>query len=360
MLDFKSWNGLLKNITYVLGIVLIYIIINYLSVYLLPFFLAIVAAYILNPFVKFFQFKIKLKNRVVSVLSVFTIISLILFALIYFIGPYVVAEIKSSGELISTYFIEKSQSADSLTNLFINQFNKIVNPKFLESLVNQSNIDKYAEDLLIIVWNFFMGVFGIFDSFFILITFTLYLLFILVYYDEFSNNWQRYIPPIYRKNAIMVFEDLEKSMKIYFRGQSKIVILLCIMFAVGFKIVGLPLAILLGVITGLANFIPYLQLVMIPPALLLMSIQAIENGTPFWQEALLVLAVFAVVQVIQDTILVPKIMGGETGLNPAIILLSLSIFGGLFGLIGMLIALPVSTVLIKYYQIYILKEVDVI
>lgn len=360
MLDFKNWNVLLKNITYVLGIVFIYFIVNYLSVYLLPFFLAIVAAYILNPFVKFFQFKIRLKNRVLSVVSVFTIIISALFLLIYFIGPYVVDEIKSSSQLISHYFLEKSQSADSLTNLLIKQFNKLVNPEFLQSLVNQTNIDKYAEDVLIVIWNFFMRVFGIFESFFIIITFTLYLLFILVYYDEFSNNWQRYIPPIYRKNAIMVFEDLEKSMKIYFRGQSKIVILLCIMFAVGFKLVGLPLAILLGVITGLANFIPYLQLAMIPPTLLLMSIQAIENGTPFWQEALLVLSVFAVVQLIQDTILVPKIMGSETGLNPAIILLSLSIFGGLFGLIGMLIALPVSTVLIKYYQRYILNEAEII
>lgn len=356
MLDFKNWNSLLKNILYVLGIVMIYFIINYLSVYLLPFFLATVAAYIINPFVKFIQYKLKFKNRVISVLTVFILIAIILSTLVYLIGPYIINEIRFSADLITHYFQESSKSPDSFTTLLIKQFNKIVNPEFLQSLVTETNINKYAEDLVITIWNSFMKIFGIFESIFIVITFILYLLFILVYYDEFSNNWQRYIPPIYRKNAIMVFEDLEKSMKIYFRGQSKIVVLLCILFAIGFKIIGLPLAILLGVITGIANFIPYLQLAMIPPALLLTSIQALENGTPFWQEALLVLAVFAVVQLIQDTILVPKILGGETGLNPAIILLALSIFGGLFGLVGMLVALPVSTVLIKYYQRYILKE----
>jgi predicted PurR-regulated permease PerM len=68
------------------------------------------------------------------------------------------------------------------------------------------------------------------------------------------------------------------------------------------------------------------------------------------------LIVFAVVQIIQDTILTPKIMGHVTGLNPAIILLSLSIWGSLLGILGMVIALPMTTLLITYYQRYIIKK----
>lgn len=360
MFDIRNWDNVLKNTLYVLGLIIIYLIFNYLSVYLLPFFLAVVFAYILNPLVKFFQTKIKLRNRVLSVLAVFLIIGLMTFLLGMVIGPIIVKEINTSATLIYNYFHESYQNPNSITTVIIKQIEKLINQDFLKSLINQENIDKYAEDFLILIWNIFVRVFGIFESFFILITFNLYLLFILIYYNEFSDNWERVIPPIYRKNAVMLLRDLEKEMKIYFRGQSKIVLILCILFAVGFKVIDLPLGIFLGILTGLVNFIPYLQLAMIPPTLILMSIQALENNSPFWQEALLVLAVFGIVQLIQDTILVPKIMGKETGLNPAIILLSLSIFGGLFGLIGMLVALPVTAVVFKYYKKYILKEPDIL
>jgi predicted PurR-regulated permease PerM len=71
---------------------------------------------------------------------------------------------------------------------------------------------------------------------------------------------------------------------------------------------------------------------------------------------LMALIVFAVVQTIQDTFLTPKIMGKVTGLNSAIILLSLSIWGSLLGVLGMIIALPMTTLLLTYYQRYIINK----
>ena len=65
---------------------------------------------------------------------------------------------------------------------------------------------------------------------------------------------------------------------------------------------------------------------------------------------------FAVVQMIQDSLLTPKIMGKVTGLNSAIILLSLSIWGSLLGVLGMIIALPMTTLMLTYYQRYIIKK----
>jgi predicted PurR-regulated permease PerM len=70
----------------------------------------------------------------------------------------------------------------------------------------------------------------------------------------------------------------------------------------------------------------------------------------------LVLLVFAVVQAIQDLILTPKIMGSMMGLNPAAILLSLSIWGSLLGFIVLIIALPLSTIIIMYYKDYIARD----
>jgi predicted PurR-regulated permease PerM len=85
-------------------------------------------------------------------------------------------------------------------------------------------------------------------------------------------------------------------------------------------------------------------------------VKAADTGESFWMIMLSALIVFAVVQTIQDTILTPKIMGHVTGLNPAIILLSLSIWGSLLGILGMVIALPMTTLLITYYQRYVIKN----
>lgn len=356
MLENKNWNKSFKTLSYIAGLIVFYLIFNYLSVYLFPFILALVFAYIFNPIVKFIQNKIRFRNRVLSVVTFFVFSGIVIIGLFYLIGPIVINEINTSSDLIYNYIENSSKNPNSFSGILIAKFQKLFNKDLIQSLINESNIEKYGEDFVLLVWNVFVRIFGIFESIFIIITFSLYLLFILIYYNEFADNWKRVIPPVYRRNAVMLFSDLESSMKIYFRGQSKIVILLCILFSVGFKSIDLPLAILLGVLTGLVNFVPYLQLAMIPPALLLMSIESLETNQPLWLGIVLVLGVFAIIQLIQDTILVPKIMGDETGLNPAIILLSLSIFGGLFGLIGMIIALPVTTVLIKYYKVYILKE----
>jgi predicted PurR-regulated permease PerM len=116
------------------------------------------------------------------------------------------------------------------------------------------------------------------------------------------------------------------------------------------------MAIGLGMFIGLLNMVPYLQLIGFVPAIILAVVKAADTGQDFWLIMFSVLIVFAIVQTIQDTILTPKIMGKVMGLNSAIILLSLSIWGALLGILGMVIALPLTTLLITYYQKYIIDR----
>ena len=128
------------------------------------------------------------------------------------------------------------------------------------------------------------------------------------------------------------------------------------MFVIGFSIIGLPMAITMGLFIGVLNLVPYLQTVGLIPVLFLALLRSMETGQSFWWMLLAVLVVLVVVQAIQDLFLTPKIMGKAMGLNPAIILLSLSVFGSLFGLVGMIIALPTTTLLISYYKRYVLGD----
>ena len=116
------------------------------------------------------------------------------------------------------------------------------------------------------------------------------------------------------------------------------------------------LTILFGLFVGLLNLVPYLQTVALVPGVFLVLMKSIESGSSFGTELIWMLVVFAVVQTIQDMVLVPKIMGKVTGLKPAVILLSLSVWGSLMGMVGLIIALPLTTLIISYYKRFVLNE----
>jgi predicted PurR-regulated permease PerM len=142
----------------------------------------------------------------------------------------------------------------------------------------------------------------------------------------------------------------------YFRGQALVALIVSVFFIIGFSIVGLPLAIVFGLFMGVLNMVPYLKTVAVIPALFLAFLQSAETGQSFLNIMFWLVIVFLVIQIVEDLFLVPKIMGKVTGLNPAVILLSLSVWGSLMGVVGLIIALPMTTLLISYYKRLVLKE----
>ena len=142
----------------------------------------------------------------------------------------------------------------------------------------------------------------------------------------------------------------------YFRGQSLIALCVGVLLAIGFKIINFPLAVTLGLFIGCLNLIPYLQTIGLIPMALLSLLRSAETGENFWILFGLSLLVLGIVQAIQDLYLTPRIMGKAMGLNPAIILLSLSIWGTLLGFIGLIIALPLTTLCLSYYKRFVLME----
>ncbi len=230
----------------------------------------------------------------------------------------------------------------------------------VQELLNFQNIEAITKQVLPSLYG---GLYGIFSGslsvvlWFVGLTIIIfYVIFILIDYEEITKGWQDLIPLSYRGTLVTLLEDLRDGMETYFRAQSIIVLIVSILFAVGFTIINLPLGILLGVVIGLFNYVPYLQNVGFLPATFLALMHSLETGDNFWQMMGLVLIVFAVVQTIQEAILTPKIMGDATGLNPAMILLSLTVWGKLMGMLGLLIALPVTSILISYYRRFLKRN----
>lgn len=328
-------------------------LINYLSGVLLPFVIACVIAYMIYPIVKFFQYKLHFKYRGLSIITVLILIFAILTGIVLFVIPPIINEGIHIKDLLNTY-ITTSTSSSSIPDFLRQLIVDNIDMNRLNDFLSKENIMQYSKALLPKVWNILAQsmniLFGIFTSFIIL----LYLFFILLDYEKLEKGWINIIPRRYRRFFSQLAEDLEEGMSGYFRGQSLVALCVGILFSIGFLIIDFPMAIGLGLFIGLLNLVPYLQIIGFIPTIILAALKAAETGQNFWWIFIAAMAVFAVVQTIQDFLLVPKIMGKITGLNPAIILLSLSIWGALMGIIGMIIALPMTTLILSYYKRFIL------
>ena len=333
------------------------LLINRLSKVLLPFFIAWIMAYMIYPFVCFLQNKCRLKYRVLSIVVALLVVFAVITLAAFLVVPPIIEESLRMAKLITVYFHDTFASSEFMANIQ-GMLQSYASDDSLMKLLQHSSVMDVAENLVMKAWEFLSGTInfaiGLLGSLVVL----LYLFFILMDYEKISDGWIRFIPAGQRKFASMVAGDVKSGMNAYFRGQSLIALIVGILFSIGFLIIDFPMAIGLGLFIGLLNLIPYLQLVGFIPTIILALVKAADTGQSFWVIILCALAVFAVVQTIQDVILTPRIMGHVMGLNPAIILLSLSIWGSLLGIIGLIIALPLTTLLISYYRRFILKETD--
>lgn len=336
-------------------IVALFFITNRLSSVLLPFIVAWFIAYMLNPLVNLFQYKLKFKSRILSIVaalvSVVFVITLIISALI--------SPIKSQVSHLVTIVNNYTNGMTANTILpqewqeFIGDMLNQIDLKEILSTTDLSSIASKGSSMLGSILGTSIDIIG---GLFVIFIVLLYLIFILLDFDSLSNSFTNGIPAKYRKIVSTIFSDLSTGMSKYFRGQAIIASCVGVLFAIGFSIMGLPMGIIIGLFIGLLNMVPYLQTAGIPICMILGLLQSADTGTSYWIILLEIAAVFCIVQAIQDLILTPKIMGSTLGMKPAVMLLALSIWGSLLGIAGMIIALPLTTVMISLYKNYILKE----
>ncbi len=350
-----TFDSFIRGLIAVIIIVGIIMLLNRLSAVLLPFFLAWLIAYLLFPMVKFFQYRCKLKFRILGILATFLVVGGVLTGLFLLIIPPMVEEFIRVKDLLIDFVNNNRQlhNVPSLLNDFIHEH---LTTEDIKAFITQEGFIDMIKQSIPKVWTIISQSLGIVSSMFTISMVALYTLFILIDYEKISSGWVELLPQRYRTFATQLVIDITQGMNLYFRGQGCVALCVGILFSIGFLIIDFPMAIGLGMFIGLLNMVPYLQLVGFIPTIVLAVIKAADTGQSFWMIMLAALIVFAVVQIIQDTILTPKIMGHVMGMNSAIILLSLSIWGALLGILGMVIALPMTTLLITYYQKFVINK----
>ena len=350
-----TFDSFIRSVMGAAIIVFIVMLLNRLSAVLLPFFLAWLIAYLLFPMVKFFQYRCRMRFRILGILSAFAVVAGVLTLLFLIMIPPIVEESLRVKELLVEY-VSTEASMSNIPQQMAEYIHSHLTADDVKAIVTQEGFLDSVKQALPKVWAMITQGISLLNSFLTLTMVLLYTLFILLDYEEISSGWVDLLPQRYRPFTVQLVRDVTQGMNLYFRGQGMVALLVGVLFSIGFLIIDFPMAIGLGMFIGLLNMVPYLQLVGFIPTLLLAVVKAADTGQSFWVIIGLALLVFAVVQVIQDTILTPRIMGRVTGLNSAIILLSLSIWGSLLGMLGMIIALPMTTLLLTYYQKYVVKR----
>lgn len=340
----------------------IFYLVAYLRAVLVPFVIALIFAYFINPIVDLIQKKIKI--RIISVIITLIIVFGIIIGIGWLIIPMIVHEINHLWILLSD--VVNNNKADSISdqipkNLWetIEDFlNRDDIKHFFQSEDFKSFAQIAAQKLLPGVWGFITGATSILIGIIGLIIIVLYIFFILKDYQKISNNWKELLPNKYKEPIIGFVKEFESIMNKYFRGQAFIAGSVGVLFTIGFVIIDLPMGILIGMFMGLLNMVPYLQTIGFIPIVLSCGLYALDNGTSFFGIFGLSVLVVAITQTIQETILIPKVMGKVTGFNPAMILLSLSIWGKLLGFFGLIIALPITFLILSYYRKFLASNTN--
>lgn len=355
VIDFDRF---IRGLLFLAVITVLVLGLRWLSPVLIPFFAAWAIAWILAPVVNFFQNTCRLRSRVLSVLITLALLIGLASAVAWLIIPPLIDGVTQIKEALLSYLASGHIRNIHLPEWLDHLMQQWLDQEKIQSMLRSDNLMKTIRETLPHVWNMLVSTANLVMSLVGAAFGALYLFFLLLDYDYYTTAWINWLPRTQRNFFRRLSEDLGNNMRGYFRGQALVALSNCVMFTLGFWVIGLPMPLGMGLFVGLISFIPYVQVVGFAPAAVLALMEMSDTGRSFWGLMALVLLVYIVVQVLQDTVFTPRIMGKIMGLSSAMVLLSLSIWSYMAGIIGLIIALPLTTIIFAYYKRYILKEPD--
>ena len=341
-------------------ILLIYVAVQAIWSVILPFLLAGIFAYVMMPLVRFFQYTLRLRSRGLSVILTLLLLGAVVYLAVIFIIPSINAEIEKTLQVISGY----SSGQDILTMILPRNIRNYLNGGLRwGNFPQQLSLEKILENVKLLldqVGGIINSTLSIFSWGLVFLIGFVYFVFILLDFENLGRGFISLFPKTLRPTIRTISMDLDRYMNNYFRGQALVAMSVGILLSIGFNIIGLPLATAMGIFIGILNFIPYMQALGIIPLGLTSLLMAAQTGENAFVCMLLAYGVLMIVQIIQDMIIVPHIMGQTMGMRPSLILLVLSIWGYLLGFFGMLIALPITMFIYSLYMRYVLQDEEYI
>lgn len=243
---------------------------------LLPFCVACLVAYMLEPVVEYQQRKLKLRHRVIPVFLTLLEMSVIIGILGYFFIPMILDEIDHLRTVVdasSAHEADASLIPPELRSYFreyfsIDNIQESISGTRIEAILKRSSTVLSATvDFLLHTLEWLIGF--------------IYVIFIMLDYRQLMRGFRLMVPPKFRRRAYPVFDDIKVNMSLYFRSQAIIALCAAVFYSVGFSIVGLPLAIVMGLVVGILYMIPYFQYVTVIPVAILCYLNSLAGVGSF-------------------------------------------------------------------------------
>ncbi len=306
--------------------------------------IAFIIAYIFDPVVDWLEEK-KI-SRTGGIIILFTLLIGLIVLFFVIALPFFSREISSFTKKFPTYVETLKKSAVPVVNDYIDK-----HPEQID-LIKQK-IQNIGFELLKPVINFFKsffsGAIGLILNMLDLLLIPVMVFYLLKDFDRINEKIKNSFPLEYRDTIVSLFSEIDSKIKNFLKGQLIVSVILAIIYSIGLSIFDVPLALLIGVVAGLANIIPYLGIAIgLVPALLLSYLDSHSLVN-----LLGVVGTFAVAQALEGTVISPRVVGEKVGLHPVMVIVAILLGGHFFGFVGILVAVPAaSIVLVLFSRLY--------
>lgn len=329
--------ALLRLLVFGGGLIAVVVLLIVFSDIFLPLLLGFGIAYLLDPAVSWLERKGW--RRSLGVIALTLVLVLVITGFFLYLVPAMGEEIRRMGERLPEYGERLRGQIEPLLDR--------VQARYPEQFVEARNrvIEAARENLPRLAGSAGRWLSNVFDSVRGFILFLLNLIFVpvfafylLVDFPKVKRGMTELVPVPYRDVVVERVREVDEAVASFLRGQLTIAMILAFINSVGLVLIGVPLGLVIGIVAGFANMIPYMSLVvgLLPAVLLCWA----EHGS--WVRVILVVAVFSGGQLLEGTFLSPRILGRSVNLHPVWVLLAIIIGGSFFGIFGMLIAVPAA------------------
>lgn len=324
----KKFN--VKPVYLLLAAVVLYIAYKYrltINIILKPFIIAAVLSYLLNPIVK--RFERKGIKRILGVIIVYLIFLALLLLISFVLIPKLIKEISILVENIPQYSSEMQHLLKRLQDGYMNSGL----PESFKDILDD-NILMLQSMLLTVLQNIANSIIEVFSQLFNVIITPVITFYILKDIDYFKNQLILLLPKSRRMKFIILLRDIDNVLGKFIRGQIIVATFVGVFTTVALVIIKVKYAFVLGIFAGISNIIPYFgPFIGIVPTILF----ALLDSTT---KALYAAGAFILIQQIESGLLTPRIIGKSVGIHPIYVIMSLIAGGKLFGVMGLIIAVP--------------------
>jgi predicted PurR-regulated permease PerM len=315
-----------------------------LSPILLPFVLGMAVAYVLDPLAN--RLSKRGMSRLVAALVILGGFVVALATLLVLIVPVLASQFSGFIENAPAYAQRLQAFVSDQNHPWIKHFigDKLVGAdKSVGDVLNQAL--GYLTAFIASLWTKGQTLLSIFSLVIITPVVAFYL---ICDWDLMIHTVDNLVPLPQRETVRSLGHEIDSTISAYVRGQTGVCLILGSYYALGLTLAGLSFGLLIGVVSGLISFIPYVGSL---TALVLSIAVALAQFIPDWSRILIVAGIVLVGQFLEGNVLAPKLVGHSVGLHPVWLMFALFAFGYLFGFVGLLLAVPLAAaagVLIRF------------